>query len=170
MEENTARPAEELAKLLERVICQARAVGVPVSPAIEPEVWVNYRAQNRFGCCKRAGGRYTIELSWRLLTAEEQAVCQVLAHEVLHSCPGCANHGERWKDYAGRMNRAYGYAIARTDSFEGLHVADERKARYVVRCTQCGRVLLRLRKSPLTEYPERYRCVCGGRFAVSGPG
>lgn len=47
-------------------------------------------------------------------------VCQVLAHEILHTCRGCANHGLRWKDYAQRMNELYGYGVERTDSFEKL--------------------------------------------------
>ena len=161
-----ARTAEELDALLRCLADEARALGIPVSPELDGHVRINRRAKTRFGCCRRADGRYVIELSWRLLSAAEGAVRRVLAHEVLHTCPGCANHGPRWKEYAARMNRAYGYGIARTDSFEALGLIDERQARYVVRCTQCGRELRRMRRSPLVDHPERYRCSCGGRFQV----
>ena len=104
----------EFDALLARAVEQARALGIPVSARISPHVAVNRRAVTRFGCCIRRGGEYVIELSERLLEAEERACMQTLAHEVLHTCPGCRNHGALWKEYAARMNGAYGYAISRT--------------------------------------------------------
>ena len=150
--------------LLAKVIAQARQAGIPVSPAIDPKVRVNRRARTRFGCCIQKNGRFYIELASQLLSAREQAVCQVLAHEILHTCRGCANHGARWKSYAARMNEAYGYAIARTDTCEKLGVEDTVQTRYLVVCTRCGAQFRRSRKSRLVEHPERYRCRCGGRL------
>ena len=155
---------ERINELLAEVIEQARALGIPVSEDIVPEVRLNRRATGRFGCCIRRAGIYTIELSERLLKARETAVRQTLAHEVLHTCRGCANHGARWKSYAARMNEAYGYAIARTDTCEKLGVEDTVQARYLVVCTRCGAQFRRSRKSKLVEHPERYRCRCGGRL------
>ena len=148
--------------LLARVAGQARALGLPVSRRIDPHVAVNRRAVTRFGCCIQRGKGYTIELSERLLTAPEGACLQILAHEVLHTCPGCRNHGARWKEYARRMNEAYGYAISRTGSCEALGVADTRPVRHLVVCTACGMEFPRSRRSPLVDHPERYRCRCGG--------
>ena len=116
----------------------------------------------RFGCCIRRGGEYVIELSERLLEAEERACMQTLAHEVLHTCPGCRNHGALWKEYAARMNGAYGYAISRTGTCEALGVADVRPVRYRLVCERCGQEFCRSRRSPLVDHPERYRCRCGG--------
>lgn len=155
---------ERINELLAEVIEQAEALGIPVSEDIVPEVRLNRRATGRFGCCIRQAGIYTIELSERLLKARETAVRQTLAHEVLHTCRGCANHGPRWKGYAARMNEAYGYAIARTDTCEKLGVEDTVQARYLVVCTRCGAQFRRSRKSRLVEHPERYRCRCGGRL------
>lgn len=81
----------EFDALLARAVEQARALGIPVSARISPRVAVNRRAVTRFGCCIRRGGEYVIELSERLLEAEERACMQTLAHEVLHTCPGCRN-------------------------------------------------------------------------------
>ena len=73
-----------------------------------------------------------------------------------------SNHGARWKEYARRMNEAYGYAISRTGSCEALGVADARPVRHLVVCTRCGMEFPRSRRSPLVDHPERYRCRCGG--------
>ena len=149
--------------LLARVIAQARALSIPVSPRICPRVRLNRRAATRFGCCLRQpDGSYLIELAQRLLEAPERSCLQTLAHEVLHTCPGCRNHGPRWKGYAGRMNAAYGYEIARTGTCGQLGVEDIRAVRHLVVCVNCGRQFPRTRLSPLVAHPERYRCACGG--------
>ena len=148
--------------LLALVLEQARALGIPVSPAIEPRVEVNRRAVSRFGCCVRRGRRYAIQLSACLLEAEETACRQTLAHEVLHTCPGCQNHGALWKEYARRMNAAWGYAITRTGTCLELGVHEQRPVRHLVECTACGAQFRRARASSLVVHPERYRCKCGG--------
>ena len=71
---------------------------------------------------------------------------QTLAHEVLHTCPGCRNHGALWKEYAARMNGAYGYAISRTGTCEALGVADVRPVRYRLVCERCGQEFCRSRR------------------------
>lgn len=153
--------------LLALAIAQARAVKIPVSGEIDPHVRLNRRARTRFGCCVRRDGRYTIELSALLAEQGTQdAILQVLAHEVLHTCYGCSNHGKRWKGYAQRMNDAYGYRIRRTDNYTQLGIEDDRPVRYWVVCAKCGRRIPRMKRSPLVDHPERYRCTCGGILRV----
>lgn len=152
----------DLDLLLARVIAQARALNLPVSDKIAPHVQINRRATARFGCCRCQAGGYTIEVSDRMVDAPEWACLQTLAHEVLHTCPGCRDHGPRWKAYAGRMNAAYGYSIARTGSCEALGVPDTRPVNHMVVCTACGLEFPRARESALTKHPQRYRCRCGG--------
>lgn len=155
--------------LLAQVIAQARSLSVPVSHGIDPHVAVNDRARTRFGCCKTVGGRHTVELSRALLEADERCIRQVLAHEILHTCPGCANHGRRWQHWAALMNRAFGYDICRTHAPEALGLSDPRPVRYLVVCRQCGNTLARMKRSALVEHPERYRCRCGGTLSVLRP-
>lgn len=157
--------------LLALAVAQARAVKIPVSQEIAPRVRLNRRARTRFGCCIRKEGKYTIELSAQL--AEQgsgDAILQVLVHEVLHTCYGCSNHGVRWKGYAQRMNEAYGYHIRRTDNYIGLGLEDDRPVRYYVVCGKCGRRIPRMKRSPLVDHPERYRCACGGVLRVEEAG
>ena len=35
-------------------------------------------------------------------------------------------------------------------------------------CARCGRRIPRMKRSPLVDHPERYRCACGGTLAVEG--
>ena len=153
--------------LLALAIAQARAVKIPVSQEIDSHVRINRRARTRFGCCIRKDGRYTIELSAQLAEqGSADAILQVLVHEVLHTCYGCSNHGARWKGYAQRMNEAYGYHIRRTDNYGELGIEDDRPVRYYVVCMKCGRRIPRMKRSPLVDHPEHYRCTCGGFLRV----
>ncbi len=152
----------DLDSMLQEVVAQARAVGIPVSRKILPHVVVNGRAKTRFGCCKKRDGVYTIEVSDRLLSADERARRQTLAHEILHTCRGCSNHGERWKAYAEAMNAAYGYGISRLCSGESMGLEPDRSYKYAVRCVKCGKSYERLKRSSIILHPERYRCICGG--------
>ncbi|MEA4911240.1 MAG: SprT-like domain-containing protein [Oscillospiraceae bacterium] len=153
--------------LLRAVIEQARAIGIPVAKSIRPGVVINTRAKKRFGCCIRRGFVYTIELSDTLLDADERLCRQTLAHEVLHTCWGCRDHGARWKAYADRMNSAYGYGIRRTQDPALLGIAVKPgTVNHLVVCERCGRRFERTRRSRLTEHPERYRCGCGGRLKL----
>lgn len=149
--------------LLGQVIMQARDLGIPISREISGHVRVNERAQTRFGCCKYEKGKQIIEVAGRVARGPERSCMETLAHEVLHTCPGCRNHGERWRDYARRMNLAYGYHISRTSTDEEMGV-EGRPCKYLLRCDRCGAEFKRLRTSPLTRHPERYRCRCGGRL------
>lgn len=151
-------------RLLGEIIVQARELGIPVSGEIDPRVRINGRALTRFGCCRLERGRPVIEVARRVAEGPEWSCRETLAHEVLHTCWGCRNHGKRWKEYARRMNQAYHYQIARTSSNEELGVAEGRPCRYLLRCERCGAEFRRYRASPLVQDPERYRCRCGGRL------
>lgn len=150
--------------LLQEVTEQARALGIPVSESIEPQVGINRRAVSRFGCCRRRGEGFAIEVAARVAEGEPEGCREILAHELLHTCPGCQNHGRRWKEYARRMNETYGYHIRRTATDRDVGTVQARPYKYVLRCEKCGAELGRFRASPLTRHPERYRCRCGGKL------
>lgn len=146
------RSQKDLNELLEEIISQAEALGIPVSSQINSDVVVNQRARSRFGCCKivhsptlrtehghkiekskknqiekpdecQSGPRYIIEISAALSVAPIDAIKEVLAHEVLHTTPGGDRHTGPWKKYASMMNQSYGYHIKRTNSPESLGVS-----------------------------------------------
>ena len=153
--------------LMREVAAQAVRVGIPISERIEPHVAINRRAVNRLGCCKRMGGGYIIELAARVAEGTEEGCRETLAHELLHTCQGCQNHGALWKEYAQCMNKAYGYKIRRLAAQETVESIRFRPFKYLLRCERCGAELGRYRASPLTRHPERYRCQCGGRLTTT---
>ncbi|MGI5888099.1 MAG: SprT-like domain-containing protein [Oscillospiraceae bacterium] len=149
--------------LLGEVIWQAENIGIPVSEHISRRVRISGKATSGFGSCtKRKNGTYEIMLSSRVAEAGEGAVRNVLAHEVLHTCPGCSNHGALWKRYAAMMKSAYGYDIRTRADPKELGVRTE--YRYSVVCLACGRRYERQKMCRLIRHPSMYRCVCGGRL------
>jgi predicted SprT family Zn-dependent metalloprotease len=161
----------QLNQLLQQVINEAKALGIPVSRHISPSLFINNRTKSRFGGCKKVKGfvhhTYQIEISKVLLEAEADSIREIIAHEVLHTCPGCMNHGTAWKNYCKMMEGSLGYRLERTSSYDKLGIEDQRhpkRYRYVVECNQCGQKIYRQRKSPLTDKTNRYRCRCGGKL------
>ncbi len=167
---------ERLDTLLQEVIQEARALKILVPSSIEKNVVVNGRSKKRFGCCRKKAEGFTIEVSRFLLEAEgcdEKIVKSVLAHEVLHTCPGCYEHGSRWKNHAAQMNRAYGYSIKRVNTFAEMGIpereeelAGKRQIRYIIQCKKCGRQYPRQRFTCVMQKIDAYRCQCGGKLEV----
>ncbi len=154
-------------KLLKVVAAEAKAAGVPISSKVVPHVAVNTRAKKRFGQCILTNGIYTIELSGRLLDAPEKSCRQTIAHELIHTCRGCGNHGKSFQKYAAVMNRMYGYSIKTTNSCEEMGIAEEQSvsaAKYIIQCQSCGALIKRIRYSNAVADPSKYRCRCGGKL------
>lgn len=153
-------------KLLQEVITEARKANIPVSNNINPIISINTRAKCRLGLCKRNGDSFDIEISAFLEQAGENAIKQILAHEILHTCPNCMNHGRTWKYYAMKMNMDYGYDIERTDSCANLGIVSPKERNYVIQCQKCGREEIRERASKVTKNIDKYRCKCGGKLIL----
>ena len=155
---------EELDKELIELAETLRGMGIPVSKKLTPHVIVNSRAKRRLGCCYVQNGVYSIEVSARQLDDRDK-LRQTLAHELLHTCPGCRNHGERWKAYAQKVNEALGLSIQRLSPAEEETVPLRHDTvKYVLECQSCGAKLFRSRMSKAVKSPWRYRCQCGGKL------
>ena len=166
---------ERLNNLLEIVINQVRTCKIPASRNINSNVFINTRAKKRFGACrlsKTKGHRFfTIEISSDLYNSTDEIIMGVMAHEVLHTCNGAMNHGERWKRYASIMNKTYGYNIKRVSTTEEMDLPNDKNikaanAKYMIKCEKCGSEIYRMRKSNVVNNPEKYRCKCGGKLQV----
>lgn len=152
----------DLNKLLQEVIEQAKAINIPIRE-INPNILVNPRPKNRHAQCRREFGWYKIEISVHLKQAPIDKVKQTLAHEILHTCPNCMNHGDTWIKYANMMNRAYGYNIKRTTEYSEFGITKE-PSKYTIVCCSCKKEINRVKKSKLVEHPEYFRCTCGGEL------
>lgn len=165
--------ATEADIILKKVIAQARKAGIPVSDNIDKNIVINKRAKTRLGACRmKKNGRkkhFTIEIGSALLVCDHEEIAEVIAHEVLHTCKGCMNHGNKWKEYAHVMNSLYGYNIKRGYTAENktLKMELDKRYRYLIKCDSCGAEFKRQRKTKLIKNIENYRCRCGGKLHVT---
>lgn len=150
-------------QILQDILRQARQLGIPVSDRVAPHIVLNKRAKKRYGRCMLQNGVYTIEISAFIPPEDLLVLHETIAHEVLHTCPGCMNHGPLWKSYAAQMAARYGYRIERTAK-EPLVREDPPEARYLLECTACGMQYPRQKMSRSVRYAACYRCRCGGRL------
>lgn len=166
--------AARLASLMDICIGEMRAIGIEPSRQIFA-IRENRRAKKRLGCCKvvRERGRtgFVIEVSSIMERCSDEVLKDVIFHELLHTCPGCLNHGQKWKSLADRINRACGSHIrVRADSSQipGLpREEEEPQYKYEIECAACGIRFYRMRRSRVVDHPEYYRCSrCGGRLRV----
>ena len=163
---------EDIDNILAEVIKEAIAIKIPVPSNINKQVYINPRPKRRFGCCSTKNGKFNIEISEFLLKAEAKHIRGVIAHEVLHTCKGCRDHGPRWKEYAAMMNKAYGYDIKRVSSFEevGLEEVDrpgkDVHIKYIIKCEKCGKEYPRQRFTCVMQKIDAYRCQCGGKLSL----
>ncbi len=163
---------EDINKILKDVINEAQELKIPVPVNINEQVYINPRPKRRFGCCSTKGGKYIIEISEFILKARHDKVREVIAHEVLHTCRGCRDHGDRWKTYAKKMNQAYGYNIKRVSSFEEMGLEEiprppkEGAIKYIIKCDKCGKEYPRQRFTCVMQKIEAYRCQCGGKLTL----
>lgn len=142
-------------------INELEAIDVPINNVVE---WtVNTRAKGRWGQCRRKNGKYSINISSRLLEDDvtEKALKDTIVHELLHTIDGCMNHGTKWLMYAELVNDCYNYNVKRTstDSDKGIDTkAEKMKSKYVFKCESCGQVVARDRASNFTKNYSNYGC------------
>lgn len=146
-------------------------LNIPYSDPLE--IKVNTRAKNRWGQCVRERYGYFININALLLQEEVdiRALQTTILHELLHTNPGCQNHGPKWQSYAKAVNEATGLNLQTTNmlheeyGFASLFQAGREKEpdRYLVTCTKCGYERRYKRASKVVNHPERYRCgLCRG--------
>lgn len=163
---------EDINNLFEQVKHEARELDIPVPENIIEEVFINKRPKKRFGCCHYKDGKFLIEISEFILKCSEDIVRGVLAHELLHTCKNCRDHGSTWKKYAGMMNEAYGYSIKRVSSFRDMGIDKQKETyedriKYIIKCNKCGKEYHRQRFTCVMKKINAYRCQCGGELSIN---
>lgn len=156
---------KDLMKLADECVAELRAARIPLQTVRN---WkISNSRKNLWGLCQVVSpGIYDITISESLLQddVDDQATKNTIAHELLHTIDGCMNHGPYWHKFAKLVNqRCPGYNIKGRTSAEDKGIQIEYK--YQFRCTGCGIVVGRHRKSKFVEHPELYLCSkCGQKF------
>lgn len=134
-------------------------LSIPYSQNIAEIKW-NGRLRTCWGRCSRyQDGHFEIHLNRRLEQSDvkNKKVKSVLLHEILHTCPGCYNHGKIWSKYAKTIKKATGIKINAMASAE--QIGAERN--YKVKCRNC-KVSLYYAIKPVNK--EKNRCpICGSK-------
>lgn len=119
-------------------------------------------------CCFNNIKGYSIRISQQVEVLPDVEIKQIIVHEILHSCPGCMNHGTKWLSYADKMNKKYHYNISCYASEKVAecinHAIETTRQAYVIECQHCNQRIVRTKKSKLVEHPEWYLCGCGGQL------
>lgn len=96
----------------------------------------------------------------------EKEVKNTIMHELIHTLPGCFNHGHFFKVMAKTLNGEYGYNIQRTN--ENPNAKQQTKTyKYIITCNSCGRKYMYQKYSKLIKLIDKYpnvhgcTCVCG---------
>lgn len=155
---------KNLNRLVTEVVADLDRENIPYNKP--RQVLVNTRYKTTWGRCTKKNGAYIIQISALLLedSVEDMSAKQTIAHEYLHTCDGCMNHGSKWKWYASRLDK-YGYHITRCTSAEdkGVSVASRaERSKYLLTCPVCGCTNRYIRetkaiRSILSGY-DRYMC------------
>ena len=165
----------ELNILGSNLIKQLKDIGIPISNNIS-EIKINNKAKARFGACKIKksiqGKSFIIEISSEILECERKRISEVMIHELLHTCPGCFNHGKKWKSHARKVEALLGYTIKTTQKYEDFGIdipVRNEEVKYIVKCAGCGAEFQRKRLCKLVKNPEKYRCgKCGNILYLQG--
>lgn len=96
----------------------------------------------------------------------EMCIKNVIMHEILHTVPGCFNHGKLWKAMADVVNNSsYGYRVKRLAELEDLDKAViKNRYKYVLKCKRCKKKIGFTKKNKIIKHFKDYRCQCGGKF------
>ena len=135
------------------------------------EIRVNPLLRSAWGRCitDRITGTHRIEINEALLddAVPDLSLKRTIIHELCHTVKDGHGHKKGWREAADRLKKVYGLQLSPANSAEDLSVpkslSQEPVIRYMFRCTDCGLILQRSRRSKLVENPERFRCgKCGG--------
>lgn len=138
----------DLQIVMKEVYKEIKDVGIPCKE-IEGVKWTN--ARKKWGACWNKGGKYNITISDMLKQngIKEEAVKSVIAHEIIHTCEGCWNHGKQFRKYCEIVQKKYGYNPIGTrpdggHKPEDLDIKEEmvfgdQMFKYIIQCVDCGK-------------------------------
>ena len=137
------------------------------------DIRVNPLLKSAWGRCitDRIAGTHAIEINEALLndSVPDLSLKRTIIHELCHTVKDGHGHKKGWRDAADRLKKVYGLQLSPANSAEELFVPNalsrDPVIRYVFRCTACGLIIERSRRSKFVDNPDRFRCGnCGGTF------
>ena len=161
---------ERLNKLYKECIDELNSININVEKNRTIELKINTRSKKRYGCCKKISKeKYLLEVSEWVMDLNEDIIKNTIMHEIIHCFPFCNNHGKEFKMYAKYINERLGYDISRLgnkkEDFAKSNIKyEEKQYKYVIKCTNCGKLIYRNRLD--RNFFRKYRCKCGGKLLL----
>ena len=158
-------PMKNLIAIYNKCVLEMIDINMDISDKIV-SVKCNHRLTAALGRCKRNSrtGIYEIEISPVMLAdnVDDRVTKDTIIHELIHTCPGCMNHGYEWKRRAEIVNRKLGYNISRLAKTSELvsHGVEvkRREYKYALKCPKCGAEWKYKKWCDALENPGRYQC------------
>lgn len=124
-------------------------------------------------CVDNRQGSFVIELNPLMLQFDDEGkkvIEDVIAHELLHTLPGCFGHGNEFHKKARQVKQLMGYTIDtladENASNYFMKYASDSKPNYKLVCNKCGREIPFDRPNNYLKYPKNYQDKCGGDFTA----
>ena len=136
---------------------------IPYSDSISKKVKI-VKAKSFLGQCKRLGiidcakngYQFEIKLSKYLLECDKQLIKDTIAHELIHTCNGCFNHGYSFKSLMYKINKELGYNVVIKNRDKSFSEKFDHK--YKLTCTKCGKVFYRNRLPKYRDFLKHGFC------------
>jgi predicted transglutaminase-like cysteine proteinase len=165
----------EYVRLADKCMQDLIDVDMPINTNIN--FVINSRAKRRFGQCRKLplyesrekGYEYEIEISNELIKKgiNIKAFKETVYHELIHTVPGCMNHGIKFKQYIHKVNALFNTNIGTTSTYEKLGIANEdeiKGIKYIIKCEKCNHLHKRSKKTKFITHYNHYTCGCGGKL------
>jgi len=153
----------ELSILTKECEHNLRNIGIPVGNVTG--LTINSRTSKRLGRCSRRDNNFTIEVSAKILH-DKNEVLNTIYHELIHTCPSCFNHGDKWQSYGqlAEVKLNLPKPITRCTSVDRTEEYVS-QFKYVLKCECCGVEILKDRMCDVVRYPSLYtHSKCGGKL------
>lgn len=114
---------------------------------------IGKNSKKHSGYFLRIGGLFNLIPDEKIAKIRLQST---IIHELIHTIPGCMNHGEKFHYICNLVNKIYPqYKLQTSTGAEDFGIQlEERKPKYVVKCNNCGKEYLYFKKPKydLTKY------------------
>lgn len=120
------------------------------------------KAHSYWGNIRVRNGSYELHISKLIESIPDEkmaykALNDTVIHELIHTIPGCFNHGDKFVSIANKVNKMYsGYnvKIKNSTSEYGFRYKKENKYKYLFHCNTCGNEVCYMRapKYDVSEY------------------
>ncbi|MBD5424113.1 MAG: hypothetical protein HDR44_03190 [Allobaculum sp.] len=137
---------------------------------------INSRLKRTLGRCSKQviktgdQEQFFIDINSYVIQTHSVALLRdVVAHELIHTIPGCYNHGPTFQDAAKKLNGCFPdlYNVQVKTNLADYDLEAPKTNHYEIVCKDCHHTMYRERMSKTLRHIDRYRCPkCHGLLEV----